>query len=87
MRIVDIITTKRDGGELSRAEIEFFITKNETPPPQSRWLDGCDRLKGGRTAGLTVANIKKGHCPDCSEEPAHSSANLYINSWLVCHTR
>ena len=25
MRIVDIITTKRDGGELSRAEIEFFI--------------------------------------------------------------
>jgi pyrimidine-nucleoside phosphorylase len=25
MRIVDIITKKRDGGELSRAEIEFFI--------------------------------------------------------------
>ncbi len=25
MRIVDIITTKRDGGELSREEIEFFI--------------------------------------------------------------
>jgi pyrimidine-nucleoside phosphorylase len=25
MRIVDIITTKRDGGELSRAEIDFFI--------------------------------------------------------------
>ena len=25
MRIVDIITTKRDGGELSRDEIEFFI--------------------------------------------------------------
>ena len=25
MRIVDIITKKRDGGELTRAEIEFFI--------------------------------------------------------------
>ncbi len=34
MRIVDIITTKRDGGELSRAEIEFFIKNyvNSTVP-------------------------------------------------------
>ena len=30
-------------------------------PRQSRWLDELDRLKGGRTAWLTVANIEKGH--------------------------
>ena len=43
MRIVDIITTKRDGGELSRDEIEFFIkgyvaaTCPTTRPRRSAW--------------------------------------------------
>jgi pyrimidine-nucleoside phosphorylase len=45
MRAIDIIAKKRDGGELSAAEIDFFIqgfTRDEIPDYQAAaWLMGA----------------------------------------------
>ena len=59
MRIVDIITTKRDGGELSNAEIEFFITKSETPPRKAGGLVDVTASKAVVLQGLQSRTSRK----------------------------
>jgi pyrimidine-nucleoside phosphorylase len=73
MRAVDIITKKRDGDELTRDEIEFFVqgfTKGEIPDYQvSAWAMAVV-LKGmsaRETADLTMAMVHSGQVLDLSD--------------------
>jgi len=71
-RAVDLIRKKRDGGELSRAEIEFFVdgcTKGTIPDYQvSAWLMAAllRRLTREETAALTNAMLHSGEVLDLS---------------------
>ncbi len=71
-RVVDLIRKKRDGGELSRAEIEFFVegcTKGTIPDYQvSAWLMAAllRRLTREETAALTNAMLHSGEVLDLS---------------------
>jgi pyrimidine-nucleoside phosphorylase len=73
MRPQDIIRKKRDGGELSRAEIEFFIqgvTKGEIADYQSTALLMAIFLKGmtdAEQAALTEAMLHSGEILDFSD--------------------
>jgi len=73
MRAVDIIAKKRDGGELSAAEIDFFIqgfTRDEIPNYQAAawlmavYLQGMSRQE---TIDLTMAMARSGQMLDLKE--------------------
>lgn len=73
MRAVDVITKKRDGDELSRDEIEFFVqgfTKGEIPDYQvSAWAMAVvlNGMSARETADLTLAMAHSGEMLDLSE--------------------
>ncbi len=73
MRMYDIIRKKRDGGELSRAEIDFFVggyTSGVIPDYQASALCMAIFLKGmtnEETLALTEAIRDSGNKPDFSE--------------------
>jgi len=72
MRMVDIIEKKRDGGVLSKAEIDFFIdgyTKGKIPDYQASALAMAILFRGmsiEETANLTNAMMHSGDCIDLS---------------------
>jgi pyrimidine-nucleoside phosphorylase len=93
-RAVDVIRKKRDGHELSRAEIEFIVrgyTSGEIPDYQiSAWLMAA-LLKGlsrAETAALTETMLHSGQVLDLSEFPArkvdkHSTGGVGDKTSLV----
>lgn len=94
IRAIDVIRKKRDGHELSRAEIESFIngyTKGEIPDYQvSAWLMAA-LLRGltrTETAGLTDAMLHSGEVLDLSDFPTakvdkHSTGGVGDKTSLV----
>jgi pyrimidine-nucleoside phosphorylase len=94
MRIVDIITTKRDGGELSRAEIEFFIkgyVSGEVPDYQAAAFCMAVFFRGmtpGETTHLTEAMAFTGDTLDMHDVAPfivdkHSSGGVGDKTTLV----
>ena len=93
-RAVDVIREKRDGHELSRAEIEFLVrgyTAGQIPDYQvSAWLMAA-LLKGltrAETAALTDAMLHSGEVLNLSEFPAakidkHSTGGVGDKTSLV----
>lgn len=75
MRVVDLIRKKRDGGELTEAEIGFLIqgaTRDEFPDYQlSAWLMAAmlRGLSAAELAALTSAMLHSGSVLDLSELP------------------
>ena len=73
MRAVDIIIKKRDGGELSRAEIEFFVqgmTQGEIPEYQvAAWAMAVyfQGMTARETTDLTLAMAHSGEVLDLSD--------------------
>ncbi len=73
MRAVDIITKKRDGGELTQGEIEFFVsglTKGEIPDYQAAaWLMTIfyQGMTARETTDLTLAMAHSGEVLDLSD--------------------
>jgi pyrimidine-nucleoside phosphorylase len=73
MRAVDIIVKKRDGGELSQAEIEFFVqglTGGEIPDYQvAAWLMAIyfEGMTARETTHLTLAMAHSGDVLDLSD--------------------
>jgi pyrimidine-nucleoside phosphorylase len=94
VRAIDVIRKKRDGGELSRAEIESFIrgyTQGDIPDYQvSAWLMAA-LLRGltrAETAALTDAMLHSGQVLDLSEFSApkvdkHSTGGVGDKTSLV----
>jgi pyrimidine-nucleoside phosphorylase len=94
IRAIDVIRKKRDGVELSRAEIETLIsgyTRGEIPDYQvSAWLMAV-LLRGmtrGETASLTDAMLHSGEVLDLSSLPArkvdkHSTGGVGDKTSLV----
>ena len=94
MRIVDIITTKRDGGELSRDEIEFFIksyVSGEVPDYQAAAFCMAVFFRGmtpQETTHLTEAMAFTGDTLDLHDVAAfivdkHSSGGVGDKTTLV----
>lgn len=75
MRMVDVIDTKRNGGELTTEQIEFFIngyTKGDIPDYQISALLMAIYLKGmtkQETATMTMTMLHSGDQLDLSEIP------------------
>jgi pyrimidine-nucleoside phosphorylase len=73
MRAVDIIVKKRDGGELTRDEIEFFVqglTRGEIPDYQAAAWAMAVFFRGmtaRETADLTLAMARSGETLDLSD--------------------
>jgi len=94
IRAIDVITKKRDGRELSAAEIESFVvayTSGDIPDYQaSAWLMAVV-LRGmsrAETAALTNAMLHSGEVLDLSEFPAakvdkHSTGGVGDKTSLV----
>jgi pyrimidine-nucleoside phosphorylase len=94
IRVVDVIRKKRDGHELSRAEIEYLVqgyTRGEIPDYQaSAWLMAA-LLRGltkAETAALTEAMLQSGEVLDLSWLPAkkidkHSTGGVGDKTSLV----
>jgi len=94
IRAIDVIRKKRDGRELSRAEIEFLVrgyTLGEIPDYQvSAWLMAAllRRLSRAETAALTEAMLHSGEVLDLSDLPAakvdkHSTGGVGDKTSLV----
>ena len=94
VRAVDVIRKKRDGQELSRAEIDGLVrgfTDGEIPDYQaSAWLMAAliRGLTRGETAALTDAMLHSGEVLDLSEFPArkvdkHSTGGVGDKTSLV----
>lgn len=72
MRAIDIILKKRNGGELSQAEIDFFVqgfTSGEIPDYQAAAWAMAVFFKGmseGETVALTMAMVRSGKQLDLS---------------------
>ncbi|MFC7320763.1 pyrimidine-nucleoside phosphorylase [Halobacillus campisalis] len=77
MRMYDVIVKKRDGGELSKEEIEFFVkgyTNGEIPDYQAAALTMAIYFKGmtqEETATLTQAMVDSGETIDLSAIKGH----------------
>ncbi len=94
IRAIDVIRKKRDGGELSRAEIEALVggyTQGEIPDYQaSAWLMAV-LLKGmtrAETAALTDGVLRSGEVLDFSDLPVrkidkHSTGGVGDKTSLV----
>jgi pyrimidine-nucleoside phosphorylase len=94
MRIVDIIEKKRNGGELSKAEIEFFIqgyVRDEIPDYQispllmAIWFNG---MNDRETTDLTLAMVASGDTVDLSSIPGtkvdkHSTGGVADTTTLI----
>jgi len=94
IRAIDVIRKKRDGVELSRAEIEALIsgyTRGEIPDYQvSAWLMAVlwKGMTRGETASLTDAMLRSGEVLDFSDLPAtkvdkHSTGGVGDKTSLV----
>ncbi len=94
MRAVDIIQRKRDGQELTREEIDFFIrghAQGEVPDYQASALAMAVYFKGmtdGETVALTEAMMNTGEVLDLSELPGpkvdkHSTGGVGDKTSLI----
>ena len=94
MRAIDVIRKKRDGHELSRADIEFLVrgyTVGEIPDYQvSAWLMAAliRGLNRSETAALTEAMLHSGEVLDLSDFPQpkidkHSTGGVGDKTSLV----
>ncbi len=94
MHVTDLIRRKRDGGELERSEIEFFVqgyTREAIPDYQmSAWLMAV-LLRGmtrAELAALTESMLNSGQVLDLSELPApkvdkHSTGGVGDKTSLI----
>src|SRR5258706_11681703 len=94
MRIVDLIRKKRDGGELSREEVESVVggyTRGDFPDYQmSAWLMATllRGMTGGELAALTESMLHSGQVLDFSDLPGrkvdkHSTGGVGDKTSLV----
>ncbi|HSD18819.1 MAG TPA: thymidine phosphorylase [Anaeromyxobacter sp.] len=94
MRAVDVVQKKRDGGELSREEIDFFVrayTKGELPDYQASAFTMAVFFRGmtpAETVALTESMMRTGEVLDLRELPGpkvdkHSTGGVGDKTSLI----
>ena len=94
MRAVDVIQKKRDGGELGREEIDFFVrayTKGEVPDYQASAFTMAVFFRGmtpAETVALTESMMRTGEVLDLRELPGpkvdkHSTGGVGDKTSLI----